>query len=511
MNKWKVKRLSAFTLVELIIVITILAILATIAFISFQWYNKNARDSNRIATLNTIKKWLEWFQINTWFIPQPDNQYGIGEFWWIALTYVGNIGDTIARLINLNTTPKDPISKNNYVYGIDASKSKFQIAAVSETLQGNIFIPTSYAVWWYQAVVVWNYLWLLKYSNKIYNIPSLIATNTWSFSLTGTSINFIANKQENLPYAIGDITTLNYQTPTQILQKLANTGASLTVTGVTLPVTATEWNVNVGKMEAAFWYPNDVLGSIIFWDKYFTDIKTNTSITKMTIADCATSGQVLYGTVDGMDTGLTCNDDIFVCSWAGTWYAIASCNLGTTTVWILSPSYGNYYQWGNNWWTGATSVTVTGTLVNASGYGPGTASWYYNSSMFIWWIPSPGDWSSVQNNNLWWDVTNTVVARQWPCPSWYHVPSQGEWSNVVTKGWWGANANALRDNLKLPLAWQRNSTSGMKEQGGTYGNYWASTITLGNAYRLFFQVSSSVNPANSNIRIMWYPVRCFKN
>jgi prepilin-type N-terminal cleavage/methylation domain-containing protein len=50
------KKLSAFTLVELIVVIVILAILATIAFLSFSSQSASARDSTRLADMSNIAK-----------------------------------------------------------------------------------------------------------------------------------------------------------------------------------------------------------------------------------------------------------------------------------------------------------------------------------------------------------------------------------------------------------------------------------------------------------------------
>ena len=57
---------KAFTLVELIVVITILAVLWTIAFISLQSYTISARDSVRVADLNTIKSAIEYARREQW-------------------------------------------------------------------------------------------------------------------------------------------------------------------------------------------------------------------------------------------------------------------------------------------------------------------------------------------------------------------------------------------------------------------------------------------------------------
>ena len=65
-----------FTLVELIVVISILWILATIGFISYSWYLLWVRDSNRLAQLEWLTKWLNVSLIN-WRLPFPENKINI--------------------------------------------------------------------------------------------------------------------------------------------------------------------------------------------------------------------------------------------------------------------------------------------------------------------------------------------------------------------------------------------------------------------------------------------------
>ncbi len=163
MNKLKIK---GFTLVELIIVITILVILATIAFVSFNWYTKTARDSSRITTIKNISKWIDSFFIKTWNVPNVDNQTATWVILWETLTYVWNIWENITNLIWMWEIPKDPLTWNNYVYGIDVNKKKYQIWWVIED--------------WVVSKVEWNYNWLLRTNTKIYNIPSLIFNWSWS-------------------------------------------------------------------------------------------------------------------------------------------------------------------------------------------------------------------------------------------------------------------------------------------------------------------------------------------
>ncbi len=153
------KNKKAFTLVELIIVITILAILATISFISFRWYLSDSRDSNRLATLKNLENWLSLYQIKTSKFPTPENITWTWIIWSETLVYVWEIADNISRNININKTPKDPLSNVNYIYWTDGSYSYYQIATVLEnqTTYNNLIIPTTYASSDYLAKVIWNY------------------------------------------------------------------------------------------------------------------------------------------------------------------------------------------------------------------------------------------------------------------------------------------------------------------------------------------------------------------
>ena len=93
-------------------------------------------------------------------------------------------------------------------------------------------------------------------------------------------------------------------------------------------------------------------------------------------------------------------------------YTMADKNLWATTVYssgntLSEANCGYLYQWWNNYaFPWSWSVTTSSTLVNASSYWPGN---YYSSSTFITVSSNPRDWSSVQNNDLWWDTTNTTT------------------------------------------------------------------------------------------------------
>lgn len=105
-----------FTLAELIIVITILAVLATIAFVSFQWYSKNSRDGNRVATVKNITKGLDLFQIKTAFFPEPEWDISYGTLTGFSAVTRWYIGENISRSIQMNRVPKDPLFDQKYIY-----------------------------------------------------------------------------------------------------------------------------------------------------------------------------------------------------------------------------------------------------------------------------------------------------------------------------------------------------------------------------------------------------------
>ncbi len=111
-----------------------------------------------------------------------------------------------------------------------------------------------------------------------------------------------------------------------------------------------------------------------------------------------------------------------------TWITIADKNLWATTVWNSwdAESYANcwnYYQRWNNYWFDWWTITTSSTQVDASSYWPWN---YYNNSTYIKWS---SDWSSVQNDNLWWWVT-------WPVSWW--------WTDIVEL-WADANIWELEE------------------------------------------------------------------
>lgn len=151
---------------------------------------------------------------------------------------------------------------------------------------------------------------------------------------------------------------------------------------------------------------------------------------------------------------------------------LADKNLGASQVYQFWDAQSEtncwkFYQWWNNYWFPFTWTTnVVQTTVDPSWYSPST----YSSSEFHTYVRGGTQywWMNPVNPDLWGGVTNTLLARQWPCPSWFHIPSNKEWSDLVKWYlWWALNSqdafygvlrgwNSVSNffrYLKLPMSW----------------------------------------------------------
>jgi hypothetical protein len=212
-------------------------------------------------------------------------------------------------------------------------------------------------------------------------------------------------------------------------------------------------------------------------------------------------------------------NNIIVCNSAWAWYIVSACNVWTYTSWLWEESYGNFFQWWNNGWLLYWDTTKQTTALNASSYPAST----YSNPTFVYWANLYGsedtDWTSPQNNNLWWDVTNTSTDRRWPCLSWYHVPSIDEWVSIKTAWWWlFAEWDKLSSDLKMPKAGYRYSLTATYVGNGTYWYYWSSSSRYFNStygymsnYLSFTSTTIQWSVSLASKRAMGYSVRCIKN
>lgn len=239
-------------------------------------------------------------------------------------------------------------------------------------------------------------------------------------------------------------------------------------------------------------------------------------------------------------------------------------NLWATTNDITSTgSYGNHYQWWNNYgfahpWIPTnddsvklSSIDFDDAKVDASAYWPWN---YYSSGTFITDVGGSsgtsrngGDWAFTWNNNLrWWSWDNiynnywydtgtmqatNVTWRQWPCNTWYHVPSRWEWNQlleywvdnytettsdtitlVITSQWRSFSGNSLastqlQDDFKIPFANNR-SLGALIWKVWTQAYFWSSSPI---AVAGYFTLYSGTAAVLSITRANGLSVRCFKD
>jgi len=132
----------AFTLVELIVVIVILSILSTIGYMSFLWILKTSRDSTRISDVNSIHKAIT-LELTKWNnLPDPDNAVNITSSGSV-FTYQWDFSSKTWEAIGVFWELRDPLTKENYLYTVDSTRRRYQLAALDE--QVYTFVPQSYA------------------------------------------------------------------------------------------------------------------------------------------------------------------------------------------------------------------------------------------------------------------------------------------------------------------------------------------------------------------------------
>jgi len=635
------KKKQAFTLVELIVTITILAILATIWFVALQSYTKNARDWQRIADLNSIKKSLELFIIEKWFYPTPDTPVWITYSWSLAWTQ-WTLWDTVTRnLEKLNKKPTDPLTQNEYTYSLTNLKNEYQLSAIVEWWWGllsstvipakagiyksvntqlftssfpQFIIPETYAATTQKAIamVTWTYnekilrvqSWTTDY---ILAIPSIINSD-----ITDTDLLEIINKKQlvynnytNLPdsyknkwYTMTgwfDFTPNNlvvYSWSTQDLKQ--DTNKLIFIENLKQAYESTilksQWTYNdvintdiTNNQTQAINLVNNYINNNIWWIWWWAIIQneiineieqeentcnTITPICSPTwctlttwtptipnqswikdetncgftcnanytwancetytpstfLSNCTANWQIIYTdaswteiwrvnnawtTTSWNPWSLTCSWHIVMCTWNNTWYVLQACNLWASTVWATnnSSAYGNVYQWWRNKaFPSSWTVTQESTKIPWSVWLDAWTDTYW----FVSWIGSPYSWANTSITDNWWHTTNTNIARQWPCPTNYHIPSQPEWSEIVVAWWWWSNWTNLSNALKLPFSGSRYRYNASLSSQGTRGYYWASS-----PYSYYFSYlsfrSSSVGMSNSAFWAEGYYLRCIKN
>ncbi|QFR38956.1 hypothetical protein A9Q91_01845 [Candidatus Gracilibacteria bacterium 28_42_T64] len=511
---------KAFTLVELIGVMVVLVILGTIAFISFQGYAKTARDSGRVTDVNSITKSLEVYYVNNGTYPTPTGATPVSYSGTTVWTQ-GTVGDDVIEELGLSGPILDPLLGSEYAYSVTKLNKEFEVGAVME---GNSIASTQITNAVHAAGTRYTAYIKGTYNKKIakavmgnttylFAIPSIISSdlsnpdiieiaankalvysgynnlpsnidipsveNTGGFNFGG-SVNIVIYEGSSDPSGLDSSALQTFAENLQnvyVASDIANDPLYENIVSMNTS-DSTEVSSNIGPII------NNILGGSV-------------EVSEAAINSCTVVGEILSST----SSYGSCNTpDIIVCSGPGSSYTIAACNAGTQIGGTGATSYGELYQWGNN-----AALKLAGE--SSTQIGATTSDSTYSNTTFI---KLSDDWTSIQNDNLWGNTTNTNVARQGPCENGYHVPTQLEWENIYTVGGWGTDGDAMSNALKLPMSGIREATTGNIFGEGFLSVYWASSINGVSGASAGF-TSTAINPSGLTARAFGSSVRCFKN
>ena len=223
----------------------------------------------------------------------------------------------------------------------------------------------------------------------------------------------------------------------------------------------------------------------------------------------------------------------------GSYYTTLDRDVWASQLWV---AWYQYQWWNNHWFKACTTSkcnsfpgweTTSTNQVDVSDYDP--ISNPYSSNIYIIQAGNSNkesNWAIGNVNrrdNLWWWVSGTNAAMQWPCPEWYHIPTSGDWEDIYAS-WSDINfwrdgcknwslktcATKLVEDLLLTPHGRRDHEA--KVDFLTAASYWSSSPKNGasTAYGVYINSNEStdskaVQVPNLDGRIRARAVRCVKN
>lgn len=171
---------------------------------SFQNYTSQTRDTNRLASIKTIEKWLQLTFTTTSTYPIPDTKVDILASWSI-IWYQGYVWDNVLNIIKSSKT-LDPLDSKYYTYSTNKKLTKYQLMTLAETQNVITYLPQTYALTRY-VKIFWDKIWIITDTN---NTP---IQETWTWvdvnTTTWTYKAYISNGTTEVTWTWNSLNVLN--------------------------------------------------------------------------------------------------------------------------------------------------------------------------------------------------------------------------------------------------------------------------------------------------------------
>jgi len=485
----KGRKVRGFTLVELIVVIGILAILGTVWFIMLWSYNKDARDSKRLADLDNLEKIMDLYFINNWNYPDP-SWYSLVTYSWAEVWKQWTIwDDTIGILWNINVKPVDPLTQTEYSYSLLNTWDKYELWALLEwNLVYSSILPNAHAAVtkeWF-SLVKWNF-------NK-----AIVEVSTWGLTYALAVPTIIASDLSN-----SDLMNIIWKKGLAY-NWYSNIPASYSKKGY-----KTKWWFDFNWTK-----PNNVL--LFEWNtsdlnKWWVILKTFSDKLKAAYSWTTISNEWIYKQILAVDTNNTSqisNVISPIINKALSWKVALSTSSSSFTTNVTTvttappntcaptPTFTNI--WTTTPWTPTSpwqSWSYNATPWNCT-Y---TCTGWYTWNNCITSPPSPTTVASCSTTSwqiVYWSVdwlsgsltcSDDIIICNWTTWSWYIISACNAWANTVyanqTFPWSSSSRTSLINawawwlyqwwnNADLSLTWSTTSiiSASSVSTGSTYNN-----------------------------------------